>query len=388
MQVFDRAWRKLPFVHNPLNLTNEMNSTFSSIAMRLSLAFFLALGVFSSSYACDRTDIVLDSVVFDGVNYNIYITQNVGGGVTGSTRGAGNDTFTFAYAFYGAPTMSISFFTPALTGDSTGVTNPGINVGPAFGGVFTIGYVSTGSPYACISSTAFCGQAHTDTKQVLFTVSEVPDSIRLFGMEGTGNPLAGCYPDQDMLVDFTILPVVWNDLSGRAVEDGIEVNWSTSQEINTSHFEVFRSADGISFESMGTLDASGNSTIQNNYRFLDEVPLEGSNFYRITQYDVDGRRSNSGVVEVNYSLDPDLGWTAIAPNPVENTANVGFTVPEEGEMSLQVIDLKGALVLQQDLQVVRGTNVEPIDLSDAPAGMYIVRLIGPQGRLDRKIVKN
>jgi len=365
-----------------------MNSTISNIAFRLSLAIVLALGVFNSTQACDRTEIVLDSIVFDGANYNVYITQNLGAGIIGTTKGAGNDTFTFAYAFYGQPSLSISFFTPSLTGDSTGVTNPGVNVGPAFGSQFAIGYLSGGSPYACVSSTALCGIPHTDVKQVAFTLSELPDSIRLFGMEGTGNPLAGCYPDADMLVDFTILPVIWNDLAGRTVENGIQVDWSTSQETNTSHFVVQRSEDGIFFEELGSVTAAGNTTFAQQYSFLDEQPLEGSNFYRITQYDLDGRKSNSSVIEVSYTLDAEeVAWTAIAPNPVEDYASVGFTVPQDGEMSIAVVDLKGSLVLQEDVAVTRGTNIKEIDLSTAPAGMYIVRLTGNQGHLDRKIIK-
>jgi len=327
-------------------------------------------------------------VVFDGSNYTIYITQQVGGGILGTSKGAGNDTFTFAYAFYGAPSLSISAFTPSLTADSTGVTNPGLNVGPAFGAQFAIGYLSSGQAYSCVSSTALCGQPHADIKQVAFTLSEIPDSIRLFGMEGTGNPLAGCYPDADMLVDFTILPVTWAGLSGRTVGNAIEVDWTTSQETNTSHFAVLRSTDGLLFEEIGTVDAAGNSNFTNDYTFVDEAPTEGTNFYKITQYDQDGRRSNSGVIEVNFSLDAELNWTSIAPNPVESTTNVGFSVEEDGNMTLSVIDLKGAIVYQEDMAVTRGTNVREIDLSAAPAGLYIVRLYGAQGRLDSKIVKN
>lgn len=363
-----------------------MNSKITKIASTVTLMLVLVLASLQGK-ACDRSQIVLDSVVFNGTDYNIYITQHMGAGITGSQKGGGADTFTFAYAFYGQPSLSYSFVTPALTGDTTGITNTAFDLGPAFGSVFTMGYISPGLPYACVSSTAGCGNVHTDIKQVQFTLSEVPDSIRLFGLEGTGNPIAGCYPDPDMLVDFTILPVEWAGLSARTEGNTVQVDWATAQEINTSHFTVLRSADGLDFEEIGMVDAAQNSTVLQNYSFKDLQPMEGVNFYRLMQYDLDGKRVASDIVQVEFSLQAEFAWTSIAPNPVESIAKVAFSSPAEASMTLTVFDLKGAVRSQREVSAQAGSNVEELDLSGLPGGMYIVRLMAPQGRLDKKIIK-
>lgn len=363
-----------------------MNPRFTKLATKLTLMMFLVLAALQGN-ACDRSQIVLDSVVFNGTDYDIYITQHMGAGITGSQKGGGADTFTFAYAFYGQPTLSYSFVTPSLTGDTTGITNTAFDLGPAFGSQFTMGYISPGLPYACVSSTAGCGNVHTDIKQVRFTLSEIPDSIRLFGLEGTGNPIAGCYPDPDMLVDFTILPVEWAGLSARPVGSNVQVDWATASEINTSHFTVLRSADGVAFEEIGTVAASENSTVLQDYSFLDEQPLEGANFYRIMEYDLDGKRTPSDIVKVEFSLEAEFAWTSIAPNPVESIAKVGYSVPEDGALTLMVFDLKGSIQQRVDIEALRGSNVQELDLSGLPSGMYVVRLMGNQGRLDKKIIK-
>lgn len=367
-------------------MSKEMTLRITKIATRLSIMLFLVLASLQGN-ACDRSLIALDSVVFDGSNYNIYITQNMGAGITGSQKGAGADTYTFAYGFYGAASLSYSFATPSLTGDSTGITNTAFNLGPVFGTIFTIGYISPGLPFACVSSTAGCGNVHTDVKQVHFVLNAIPDSIRLFGLEGTGNPIAGCYPDPDMLVDFTILPVEWAGISGQNVQEGIQVDWATAQEVNASHFAVQHSPDGIAFEEIGSVNATGNSTVLQNYSFVDMEPKEGTNFYRVVEVDQEGKRSASDVVSVEYSLDATFAWTTIAPNPVESIARVGYSVPEDAVLSLVVFDLKGSVHAQREIQAIRGTNSEELDLSGLPSGMYIVRLLGNQGRLDKKIIK-
>lgn len=342
---------------------------------------------FSQGYACDRSSIQLDSLVYDGTNYDIYITQNIGGGVTGAVRGAGNATFTFAYAFYGNPAMGISFFTPMMQADSTGVINPGGNVGPAFGSVFAIGYISTGNAYACINSTAICGNAHTDVKQAHFTVDILPDSIRLFGVEGAGNPLAGCYPNADMLLIFGGLPVTWADFHGNEVEEGIDLGWATAQENNSDAFHVMRSADGLFFEEIGSVDAAGESDQLQEYSFTDVNPNQGSNYYKIVQVDKDGQQSESSILQLQFDRDLEFGWTHVAPNPVSDRLQVGFVSETEASMDLQIYDLNGSLKFSQQVNAHQGSNVVDLNMHEYAAGVYFVRVMGSQGRLDRKVIK-
>ena len=363
-----------------------MNTKSIQLVTKL-LATLSLLLAFNFSMACDRTSIQLDSVVFAGGNFTVHVTQNVGAGITGSTRGGDNSTFTFAYSFWGSGTLSISAFSPSVTSDFTAVTNFGTNVGPFLGSNFTIGYISPGSPFACVSSTAGCGNVHTDIKQVFFTLNEIPDSIRLYGIEGSGNPVAGCFPDGDMLIDFSTLPVVWTSFSGVAENNEVNLEWGTSQETNTDYFSVLRSEDGVNFEELGTVEAAGNTSNISNYNFTDDRPVEGSAFYKITQYDLDGQFTSTEVIQVVTSLDLDLAWTHIGPNPVESATQLGFTVTQDQAMTLQVFDLKGQVVHQDQVQAYRGSNAHTLDMGGISSGMYVVRLSSPTGRLDKKIIK-
>ncbi len=76
------------------------------------------------------------------------------------------------------------------------------------------------------------------------------------------------------------------------VNNKLRLSWKTANETNTSKFEVERSADGISFSTIGQLNAAGNSTTTLSYSFEDQPPLTNNNFsrffYRIKVIHFDG----------------------------------------------------------------------------------------------------
>ena len=352
------------------------------------LAAFLSTGVFTSKVkACDRSEINLDSVVVGPGYLDIYIQMSVGGGITGTSKGAGSDTRTFAYAFYSASPISLVSFTPQLVGDSTGGVYPGADIGAAFGANFVLGYIDTGTPYTCISTTASCGNKHTDVKQVFIRVDAIPDSVRLLGIEGSGNPFAGCYPDADMLLDFTILPVVWAGFNAKVEPQGVALDWATSVETNNDHFLVQRSGNGVDFETIATVAAASNSSKANSYDYVDNNPVEGSNFYKIVQVDIDGNRGESEVLTVTYQIPSGLFWTAVGPNPVESVINLQFSSEKTQQLTLQVIDIQGRMVRNQQVEARAGNNSLDMDLSTEANGFYFLRIVGASAKLEKKILK-
>jgi hypothetical protein len=340
-----------------------------------------------SAKACDRSEIFLDSVIIGAGFTDIFVQMNVGGGLTGSSKGAGSDTRTFAFAFYSSGTINPVTFTNTLIGDSTGGFYPGANFGPNFGANFVIGYVDTGVPFTCITSTAACGNRHTDIKKVSFRIDALPDSLRLLGIEGAGNPFAGCYPDADMLIDFTNLPVEWAGFEAQPEEAGVSLNWSTANETNNDRFEVQRSNDGVTFETIAEVDAAGNSSKLNSYNYFDTNPQNGTNFYQIVQVDLDGKNTASEILSVQFEVESGLFWTAVGPNPVHDALNMSFNSGIAQTLSLQVIDLQGRVVRQLQIDAMQGSNQTRLDLTGEASGFYYLRISGSQEKIDKKILK-
>ncbi|MFN8398034.1 MAG: HYR domain-containing protein, partial [Bacteroidia bacterium] len=150
----------------------------------------------------------------------ISVRLDVGSGRTGALLGADGDTRTIAFGFYKAcTTLTVNSFSPnQITGTFTGCTMPGMNVGAQgapFNSQETVMYVDPGyygfgtcvtRPFECISTTALCGNVATHSYNFTFRTNIMPDSIRVFGVEGAGNPIGGCYPQTDLLLTWSEQP--------------------------------------------------------------------------------------------------------------------------------------------------------------------------------------
>ena len=59
------------------------------------------------------------------------------------------------------------------------------------------------------------------------------------------------------------------------------LDWMTFTEINNHYFEIERSADAKTWETIGKVLGAGNSSSKNYYQFFDRAPLNGINYYRL-----------------------------------------------------------------------------------------------------------
>lgn len=188
--------------------------------MKNTLLILLLLVTFGYAGACNLADATLISVTpGPGTDTTINVRVCFGGGVTGTVNGADGDTRTIAFGWFSqSPTFSMTSFSPdTITGPYTGCKMPGASIGPLgppFNDQETVFYSDPGyygyepcasTPFTCVTSTGLCGQISRNCIIFSFVVSEMPDSMRVFGVEGGGNAIAGCYPDSDMLLDFRTL---------------------------------------------------------------------------------------------------------------------------------------------------------------------------------------
>jgi hypothetical protein len=100
------------------------------------------------------------------------------------------------------------------------------------------------------------------------------------------------------------------------------MEWSTLTETNNNYFTVQRSKDGISFEEVLRIRATGNSTVTLNYKTKDLHPLSGHSYYRLKQTDFNGMFKYSNIASVTISENADY---SIYPNP-SNTSKTFVTI--------------------------------------------------------------
>lgn len=174
------------------------------------------------------------------------------------------------------------------------------------------------------------------------------------------------------------MPVDWLSVSADIVTDGVDISWATSSEINTSYFVVQRSQDGREFSDIGTTPAAGNSNIVSEYSLRDLNPYAGASYYRIKQYDIDGKSTSSRIVAVNMST-VNLN---VFPNPSEGQFELELS--GAGSAQLTVTDVLGRVVYSNSLQ---GDYVNARFGEDLGKGTYVLTVVTPTKTLHEKLVK-
>jgi hypothetical protein len=175
-----------------------------------------------------------------------------------------------------------------------------------------------------------------------------------------------------------VVPLELTRFTGQQEDNTVRLNWSTANEINTSHFEVERSFDGNNFSMIGRVNSHGNGSA--DYQLTDPAPMKGMNFYRLKQVDKDGQYKYSAVVPVlfNYSIVKEL---KINPNPVINQLNLALTVSESASLICKIYTAEGRQVKVLNAAASAGRNIIASDVSNLASGIYIVVLISNNERI-------
>lgn len=180
-------------------------------------------------------------------------------------------------------------------------------------------------------------------------------------------------------ISCTILPVELMEFDAQALNRQVDVNWSTASETNSSHFLVERSADGAYFEPLGSVNAAGNSTSRNDYKFVDPSPVNGLNFYRLRQVDRDDEFAFSDVKTVLFR-DSSIPLY-VFPNPANDILQASFGSTSEGVIRWRVLDTSGRLVGDGSAFKFVGSNRFEVPVNKLDAGSYFLEVLDGQGAL-------
>ncbi len=190
----------------------------------------------------------------------------------------------------------------------------------------------------------------------------------------------------DNVVLFTttgIVPLDWQYVKAQLINNETLVSWATSQETNTSMFEIEHSLDGINFAKIGNQNAAGNSNSTSYYNFTHLKPAAGFNYYRIKQIDVNGTYKYSAIVKVLNKN--DIKETIIAPNPVADILNVVEPVSIFIN-SMDVYDTKGGLIIHKNIQ--SDVQVYSLPVTILKTGNYVLKINYKNDSKTVRFIKN
>lgn len=174
----------------------------------------------------------------------------------------------------------------------------------------------------------------------------------------------------------TVLPVELVSF-GAVSDNGTPVlNWETASELNNAGFEVQRAAGDGAFEKVSFVTGHGTSDAAHSYSFRDESAVPNIAYrYRLKQLDLDGTTSFSSVVEVFTEVAGLAAISEVYPNPANGSdARVDVNLAEASTASIEVFDVRGALVRSEALALNRGENRVRLDVNGLAPGSHFAKI--------------
>lgn len=182
------------------------------------------------------------------------------------------------------------------------------------------------------------------------------------------------------------LPVELLSFTGKCADEKIELAWETASETNNSFFTPERSTDGRIFESIGTVQGTGNSNSATAYDFTDPgIPGSVSDplFYRLKQTDFDGSFSYSGLIAVsNCKINNDNILIFFGAND-EIILSVNSSSAKRYDLFFY--DSSGRRIHSEVFNVSEGDNARILSPKKFASGIYMMALQNDSEVITKKI---
>jgi hypothetical protein len=188
------------------------------------------------------------------------------------------------------------------------------------------------------------------------------------------------------------LPVELMYFTAVKTGDDAVLTWATASEINNDHFDVERSADGVTFTKVGKVEGNGNSTQTITYEYTDPS-LASYNvavlYYRLKQVDVDGRYTYSNIASINIdNAEQPFHIISTYPNPFSDHCSVSFYTPVNQTVRVSIYDVRGALVSEGMIDAQTGMNVYSLtDAGHLAGGFYTMNIHAGEQNFGVKMLK-
>ena len=143
------------------------------------------------------------------------------------------------------------------------------------------------------------------------------------------------------ITEISVLPIELTEFNGELENENIRLNWTTKSERNNAYFILEHSNDNEkSWHTITTSQGAGNSNTTLNYSTLDTDPVNGLNYYRLTQVDFDGQQESFPPICIYFTNNQEA---ILFPTVTCDLITV-ITSTEESSSDWVLIDMRGNTV--------------------------------------------
>jgi hypothetical protein len=175
------------------------------------------------------------------------------------------------------------------------------------------------------------------------------------------------------------LPLTWLNFSGLQQQNDVKLTWTTSSEINVSHFILERSLNGNEFEQIARVEARGSAGSTTGYSFVDinAVKMAVPNlYYRLRKLDRDSSVGYSATIQVPLERVFSGLIVNAYPNPFnkEIRTEVISGNPSDIIRNIELINVSGKVVYTRQVNQAVNRTVTLDIPEQLSKGVYILKV--------------
>lgn len=161
------------------------------------------------------------------------------------------------------------------------------------------------------------------------------------------------------------------------------ISWKVATEKNVMKYEIQRSMDGVTFQSVGSVMAEGNTS----YQFTDDnLPSVSVVYYRLQVVDIDGSSTYSEVKAVKQNSNSFA--VKILTNPFRDLLRVNVESSLSGKAHITVTGMEGKQLISEVMNVVAGVNEFQFPATVLLSkGVYFVKVKMDESVTTKKVIK-
>lgn len=170
----------------------------------------------------------------------------------------------------------------------------------------------------------------------------------------------------------SLLPVELVSFFGTKSENGNQLGWQTSSEINNHYFTVEHSTDAWLFSPVTNIEGAGNSNTEITYTYTHQPENTGTSYYRLKQTDYDGTYTYSQVIAVTGT---DIAGSPEILSVFPDGAGLSLHFKgNEADYTIRIFSVSGALLHSEHIRTSSGQEELHIPVQLQSGGIYLLQM--------------
>lgn len=173
----------------------------------------------------------------------------------------------------------------------------------------------------------------------------------------------------------TTLNTGLTDLKGTISYGKSRLSWTTTENAETQYFDIQRSVDGRTFQTVGRTMVQSPEISKASYGYADDVSVLPSRtiYYRLRVQHNNGKVTYSNVVKVSKA--ERQTEVLLFPSPATQYVTISVPVTHRTEVKAEVLDIAGKPLYRSTQWLQAGDNLITVDdVAHWPSGVYLLRL--------------